>query len=332
MDFLDTKDMLQRHYNLPTNQLPEPRQKNDWKPENNFGFLLGLLEFGLDNHRTQLHNLLAENRFAEKEKEFIDSMFDFYIRPFHMSYIKDSERCYTPINDSPSRSNSVEELENVPEEKEFKHTDLKNALLSRDGVCLFCWNSLECEAAHIIAQKNSPIAYDESSLFFRAGLTQKHQIQNGLLLCVICHRRFDKLKQYVDVVEEKMVIKIVNEANDETSAKHRVWEWNVSDLVTIRSGRENRFSNIDSRLAVKGEKGEMALYFIENDQTKWPNRNALAFHKAACLIWRMAGGAEIDEEYCSDDEELGPVDTAALKRRFNIQDSSETLNQFVLPE
>ena len=40
----------------------------------------------------------------------------------------------------------------------------------------------------------------------------------------------------------------------------------------------------------------------------------------------MAGGAEIDEEYCSDDEDLGSVDTAALKRRFKIQDSAETLN------
>jgi hypothetical protein len=44
----------------------------------------------------------------------------------------------------------------------------------------------------------------------------------------------------------------------------------------------------------------------------------------------MAGGAEPDDEYCSDDEDdLGPVDTAALKRRFNIQDSSETLNQAI---
>ena len=52
----------------------------------------------------------------------------------------------------------------------------------------------------------------------------------------------------------------------------------------------------------------------------------MEFHKAACLIWRMAGGAEKDEEYCSDDEDLVPVDTAALKRRFKVQDSAETLN------
>lgn len=64
---------------------------------------------------------------------------------------------------------------------------------------------------------------------------------------------------------------------------------------------------------------------------KWPcislpNRQALEFHKTACLIWRMAGGADSDYEYCSDDEDLGPVDTAALKRRFKVQDSTETLH------
>jgi predicted GTPase len=44
------------------------------------------------------------------------------------------------------------------------------------------------------------------------------------------------------------------------------------------------------------------------------------------LIWRVAGGAETDKEYCSDEEHLVPVDTAALKRRFKVQDSAETLN------
>jgi hypothetical protein len=44
----------------------------------------------------------------------------------------------------------------------------------------------------------------------------------------------------------------------------------------------------------------------------------------------MAGGAEPNEDYCSDDDDLDPVDTGALKKRFNIQDSAETLN--LLPE
>jgi hypothetical protein len=63
----------------------------------------------------------------------------------------------------------------VPEEKESLHKDLKKAVVKRDVVCLFCWNKLECEGAHIIAQKNIPMAYNEYSHLQRAGLTQKHQ-------------------------------------------------------------------------------------------------------------------------------------------------------------
>ncbi len=44
----------------------------------------------------------------------------------------------------------------------------------------------------------------------------------------------------------------------------------------------------------------------------------------------MAGGAETDEEYCSDDEDLVPVDTAELKRRFKVQDSAESYLDFKL--
>ena len=45
----------------------------------------------------------------------------------------------------------------------------------------------------------------------------------------------------------------------------------------------------------------MALYFKQNDPKNLPNRKALEFHKTACLIWRMAGGAEEDDDYSEDD-------------------------------
>lgn len=169
------------------------------------------------------------------------------------------------------------------------------------------------------------MAFDESCLLQRAGLTQKHQIQNGLLLCGNCHDEFDLLKRYVDVVDDKLVVKVVNETNDDTNDKHNDWKRTVGALKVTRSYWQEDWTEIDNRQAVETN-GEMALYFVQNHTTKLPNRNALEFHKTACLIWRMAGGAEIDEEYCSDDEDLVPVDTAALKRRFRVQDSAETLN------
>ena len=160
------------------------------------------------------------------------------------------------------------------------------------------------------------MAYDESSHLKQAGLIQKHQIQNGLLLCKICHAEFDLLKRYIDVVNDKLVLKVVNVANDETSDQYLEWKDIVDDLKVMRTGREDKWKYIDNRKAVEPT-GEMALYFIENNPSQLPNRKALEFHKIACLIWRMAGGSEPDEEYCSDDE-LGPVNTASLRKRFNV--------------
>jgi hypothetical protein len=327
-----TKQLLQQHYNLSSENLPEQREKSKWTAENKFGFLMGVVEHGLHTHITQLHSLLQNNQFKDQEESFIDSLFDFYIRPFHKSYIAGSEFCQTPTTGSsrtPSRTNSAEDLDYTPEEREMSHKDLKKAVVRRDGVCLFCWNRRVIEGAHIIAQKSIPIAYDGNSLLQRAGLSQKHQVENGLLLCQICHSQFDLLLLYVDVVDDKLVVKVVNQANDPHNILHQQW---LDSKDKIRLDRENEIifkSNLackDGRVAVETN-GEMALYFVLNDPSILPNRVALEFHKASCLIWRMAGGAEPDEdEYCSDDEQ-GPVDTAALRKRFNLpaQDSSSTL-------
>ncbi|KAJ2986040.1 hypothetical protein HDV02_000252, partial [Globomyces sp. JEL0801] len=171
MDISQTKLLLQQYYNINSECIPQQREKSKWKPENNFGFLLGIIAFGMDTHKTQLHSLLVSRQYEDQENAFIDSMFDYYIRPFHKSYNTDSESCHTPSTLSsrtPSRSNSTEDLDYVPEEKELLHKDLKKAVLKRDIVCLFCWDQLECEGAHIIAQKNIPMTYNESSLIQRA--------------------------------------------------------------------------------------------------------------------------------------------------------------------
>jgi hypothetical protein len=135
------------------------------------------------------------------------------------------------------------------------------------------------------------------------------------------------LKRYVDVVDGKLVVRIVNESNDLGSYKHKMWYQISRRLKGERDFSEKYWILIDNRKAVESNK-EMALYFVENDQTILPNRNALEFHKTACLIWRMAGGSEPDEEYCSDDDyyddddddddEQVPVDTAALRKRFKL--------------
>jgi hypothetical protein len=69
------------------------------------------------------------------------------------------------------------------------------------------------------------------------------------------------------------------------------------------------------------------MYFVLNNPTKLPNRQALEFHKAACLIWRMAGGAESEDEHCPDDDDFRyyvPVDYRS-KSIEKWVDSSATL-------
>jgi hypothetical protein len=114
---------------------------------------------------------------------------------------------------------------------------------------------------------------------------------------------------------------VVNESNDGSNDDYN----RTIEVLKVNRVTNGRYMN-SNRLSVE-ENEEMGLYFIENDPQKQPNRKALEYHKTACLIWRMAGGAESDNEYCSDDDQdLVMVDTAALKRRFKIQDSAETLN------
>ena len=92
----------------------------------------------------------------------------------------------------------------------------------------------------------------------------------------------------------------------------------------IRTTQKSLYWNNNGRQAVEPN-GEMALYFVLNNATRLPNRDALEFHKAACLIWRMAGGAESDDEHCPDDDDgYVPVDYRS-KSIEKWMDSSATL-------
>ena len=195
----DTKRLVKEFYNIKNKDIPKTRERSKWKSDNKCGFLLGVIEFGLESHREKLFHVLSRDQFKEQEMNIINEMYQFYIYPFkqHNGTGKSESSCHTPETTSshPSRQNSAEDIDYIPEEgKELTHYHLKKAVVKRDGVCLFCWDRIECEGAHILAQKNIPFQYDESSLFERTGLKQKHQVQNGLLLCSKCHGQFDKLK------------------------------------------------------------------------------------------------------------------------------------------
>ena len=90
----------------------------------------------------RLHDLLAANQFTQQQEfsttflladpkhpgTFMDDLFAYYILPFHKDY-SDSSTCHTPLSSNPaSISNSVENLDYLPEERELTHKDLKKAV------------------------------------------------------------------------------------------------------------------------------------------------------------------------------------------------------------
>ncbi|KAJ3258858.1 hypothetical protein HK103_003240 [Boothiomyces macroporosus] len=337
-----TKQKLKECYaQLDENVIPESRKRGKWELSNKLGFLLGIILEGLEEDVQALYELLNKSQEeVEKELElspenllkstlytptFIDRLFNFYIAAFHKNY-SDNESCHTPASSRPSSAESItkepkeQSSKSTKEPQELTHTNLRDSVKKRDGVCLFCWNIKPLDGAHIISQKIA-VSNDENAILTRCGLQHKHQIQNGLLLCKNCHDSFDQLKSYVDEVDGRLVVKIVNEANDTTSDKHAEWVENIDSLKAVRATKKRRFPNRE----IMDKNGEMPLYFVNNDESIQPNRAALAFHKTACLIWRMAGGADTEDEECWDDEP-GPVNTAELKQRFNISDSDATLH------
>jgi hypothetical protein len=302
-------------------EFPPKRRKSKWEDDNKRGFFLGIIQVGLAEHVTRLCDLLNTKGFKDQQefstkvqlansdhpRTFIDEMFNFYIQSFHKDY-NGSVSSQTPSSSAHSshlsRNGSAEDLDVGSLDRELSLPSFRSALKKRDGVCLFCWDNEDLEAAHIIARKDVLIAVDETSILVRAGLAYKNLVQNGLWLCKKCHSRFDNLKRYVDVLAEdedvKLVVKVVNATNDPTNDKHRVWLDAIKKIESDRSILQHRWESIDNRRVKEGD-GEMTLYFMPGKATELqPNREALKFHKAACTIWKMAGGAE---EGCPDDED-----------------------------
>jgi hypothetical protein len=294
--------ILKEYYPHCIEQVPQQREKPEWIEENKFGFLLGVLHHGTNTHVAQLHSLLSSNSMQETEAWTIHVLFEFYIGPFH-DYFISQPRCRTPLALSSSSDGS--KIYHIV--KELSHSHLRKQLLKRDGGCLFCWQRHQRRGVHVVTHSDDLAG--GPSLFDQTGIAQMHSVQNGLLLCGNCRYAFSSLSKYVDIVDQKMVVKVVNATNDE---QNQQWKRSIRDLKMLRAIREEDWTDTDKRQSIESN-GEMALYFVNNDPALQPNRKALEFHKAACLIWRMAGGAVPDYENCSDDGDIWAFQPSAFE-------------------
>jgi hypothetical protein len=165
----------------------------------------------MNTHITELHSLLHDfaDRWAErKENPEMQSI-------YFSLLVNKPPLLSTPMTQSAhSHTTLALTWTSTPESKLWQMVSCWRALVSVS--CIGKWNKTNslCSRRMFYWSWRSwswSIQAHESCILQRAGLTQKHQVQNGLLLCANCHDEL--LKQYVDVVDDKLVV------NDEKSTK-----------------------------------------------------------------------------------------------------------------
>ncbi|KAJ8323128.1 hypothetical protein O5D80_008186 [Batrachochytrium dendrobatidis] len=140
--------------------IPTQRVKSEWQADSKRVLFLGIVTEEKP-HITRLPQPVTANQFAEQQ-EFSTKIH--HAAPFHKDY-NDSSSCHTPVSSNPtSRTNSADDLDYVAEVSELQHKYLNKVVEKRGGVCLFCWDKLSLQGAHIISQKNIGMAYNEPSI------------------------------------------------------------------------------------------------------------------------------------------------------------------------
>jgi hypothetical protein len=128
---------------------------------------------------------------------------------------------------------------------------------------------------------------------------------------------------YVEVVDSNFILRYVKTTNSndvrdeevqrnpsfgmitfcyEMTLSYQGWSTRIAKCKMGREVMRNLYNR-----AAPNEHGEMYLCFAQNDTALQPNHKALGLHKTACLIWRMAGGADSEDEECSDDESSASI-------------------------
>ncbi|KAI8832984.1 hypothetical protein BJ741DRAFT_710562 [Chytriomyces cf. hyalinus JEL632] len=275
----------------------QPAWRQPWKPtwalfrkKNKLGFLNGILTFLPDQalreeYATEFYWTFGSSRLpapnTDEETFCLDFLFSQFMEPF-----KQEDRCVSWTSSmASSRCGSCSEP-STPEESPSalelnadnpKRSNFEAALKERDEMCLFCWISFSLGAALIIPPTpTSSFSLNRvyPALLNRAGLDSVYQAQNGVHLCAICHGQFHSL-----------------------------------GIFMMHIGRICRTTPVGDKVdfdAIERHK-ELPVEFAIDDTSKHPNRAALAFHKTACLIWRMAGALDDrDSDYWNYD--TGSVD------------------------
>ncbi|KAJ3002837.1 UNVERIFIED_CONTAM: hypothetical protein HDU68_005985 [Siphonaria sp. JEL0065] len=271
---------------------------SQFKNQNKLGFLNGILTYAPDPLKEEYiakfywtfgSSTLPEPE-TDEERSCLNLLYARFIEPFKQHGMSGSSNA-SPHESTPSTpggSLTALDLNAV----DPTHANFRSALHKRDEVCLFCWGNLALDAALIAQKPAASLSLIIPDLLSRGGLDSVYRVQNGILLCKVCHGQFDKLRRYIDVVDGRFVAKVVNMTNDANSQEYVNA---VRSIEALRDAKVKWDPVFSGRTVVDGN-NELPVYFADGDTTKHPNLTALAFHKAACLIWKMAGAADDIED------------------------------------
>ncbi|KAJ3025556.1 UNVERIFIED_CONTAM: hypothetical protein HDU68_007002 [Siphonaria sp. JEL0065] len=286
---------------------------SQFKKQNKLGFLNGILTYAPDSLKEEyvakfywtFGSSTLPKPDTDEERGCLNLLYARFIEPFkqHGKSGSSNASAHESTPSTPGGPLTALDLNAV----DPTHANFRSALHKRDKVCLFCWGNEALDAAHLIAQKPSASpSLIIPDLLHRASLDSVYRVQNGILLCAVCHRRFDDLRRYIDVVDNRLVAKVVNLTND---IQNEDYLDAVGAINALRSFKLTKPAFAGR--SVVDASNQLLVYVADGDTTKHPNLTALAFHKAACLIWKMAGAADDNEDDDIDHE--GSVDSLLEK-------------------
>ena len=290
MDWESGFSEIQTIYNEFSDVIPPTRQRSKWENDNIAGFFRGLFNQADAQDINAICELINSDAFSQfsleqkqaRLKDLSDEMYEKYVKPFLQHDLNCTNNNVNQVagnSDGGSRASSA---------GSGSSNGLAKTLEKRDGGCLFCWNPEYPQFAHILAQKNRFLG-NIGTLLERIGISDINAVQNGLSLCLNCHNLFNRLQVYVEADQDRLLVKFVNQTNGPSNLHPSRFH------TRMRSARLFEPSKSHPEEDAVDHDGELRVVFVDDETKFLPSRAALELHKKACLIWRMAGGADEEE-------------------------------------
>ncbi|KAI8839983.1 hypothetical protein BJ741DRAFT_647162 [Chytriomyces cf. hyalinus JEL632] len=259
-----------------------------FRNRNKLAFLTGILthtpdEASKEMYATQFYWTFGSERLpapnTHEERDCLHLLYSRCIEPFKQ-YRMNGFSFFISHDEVPP-SPATRSVALVSNSTAPTYSNFTLAIELRDQVCLFCWNHQPVYAAQLIGQASSTTLI-VPNLLKHAGLDSLNCVQNV------------SVSRTIHVADGRLIAKVVKRTNDPND---RDYLRATISLANYRGFAMNHQPIAGTAgISAVDTNNELPVIILNNDMSKHPNHTALAFHKAACLIWNMAGGREGDDD------------------------------------